>query len=294
MQSKANQPKRHHFVPQMMLQHFTDSDKNLWFWRREFEYGDVRKSKPKNLFVEKDLYTYINFDGTKDIALERFFSDLEGTGAEFIRQLADIVRSGAVPELDDSAWEFWRHFFFYQLKRSPAFINATSERIGFRETVRATVERIKATESAASIADSHEDLEDRFYKYATLMAQSQAPTDEIISAFQALGLAIFRITDPSKSFIIGDITGATAHIGKSDKTISNVVLFVPLTFDIALGHFKKPRTVDVYNVNREQIRQMNIATAERSSIIAGRSQNLIDSISRRATYRGVTDPEEEK
>lgn len=51
---KEHPPKRHHFIPQMMLRHFTDAEGRLWFWRREFEKGDIRFTSTQNLFVQKD------------------------------------------------------------------------------------------------------------------------------------------------------------------------------------------------------------------------------------------------
>src|SRR3546814_8442109 len=92
----------------MMLRHFADDDGRLWFWRRDFPEGEARNTSTANLFVEKDLYTYVRGDGSKDTALEEFFAQMEGDGAVFINSLAWIVRAGEVPVLTDTAWDFWR------------------------------------------------------------------------------------------------------------------------------------------------------------------------------------------
>ena len=106
MSKPPSPPRRHHFIPQMMLRHFAAADGQLWFWRRDFAEGEVRKASTQNLFVEKDLYTLIEKDGAKDVALETFFSKLEGIGARFIEDLATIVREGSTPTLDAVAWNF--------------------------------------------------------------------------------------------------------------------------------------------------------------------------------------------
>ena len=114
MTRNVTRPKRHHFIPQMMLRHFADDDGQLWFWRRDLEPGDTRKTSTQNLFVEKDLYTFVQHNGEKDVALENFFAKMEGGGSTFINNLATIVRDGEIPELDASAWEFWNNFFYFQ------------------------------------------------------------------------------------------------------------------------------------------------------------------------------------
>ena len=81
----------------MMLRHFADDQGRLWFWRRDFAAGAARTTTTANLFVEKDLYTFIRSDGSKDVALEEFFAQLEGVGSTFINALAKIVRAGDVP-----------------------------------------------------------------------------------------------------------------------------------------------------------------------------------------------------
>lgn len=281
------QPKRHHYIPQMVLRHFADTDGDLWFWRRDFKPGDIRKATTQNLFVQKDLYTQVHSDGTKDVGLEKFFAYLEGTGADFIRQLSAIVRRGLVPKLDDGAWDFWHHFFYYQIKRTPGYFKALAERAGFRESVRAGVEKLKEIEAAEGRFDGHESLESRIYKNAAVIAQGSAPTAEVLSVFNKLGLAIYRITDPAKSFIVADVPGAAARIGQPEDTVSGAAIFIPLTDDIAIGHLARPKAIEVFIVDREQVRRMNVASASRSTVIAGRSSALLASLSRSVPYVGV-------
>src|SRR3546814_4603961 len=80
----------------MMLRHFADDDGRLWFWRRDFPEGEARNTSTANLFVEKDLYTYVRGDGSKDTALEEFFAQMEGDGAvrseEHTSELQSLMR----------------------------------------------------------------------------------------------------------------------------------------------------------------------------------------------------------
>lgn len=270
-----------------MLRHFADDDGQLWFWRREFVEGDIRKAKTQNLFVEKDLYTFTATDGTKEVALENFFSSLEGAGANFIRELAEIVRRKETPKLDDSAWQFWEQFFYYHLKRTPGAIAFFAEQMNLDEMIEDTFQKIKAVRVEAGGDADELGLRDKILQNAIVTAQGAPPSKEVLAVFETLGLAIYRVFDPSKSFIVGDVPGAMAKFRLQSGQWSNPTLFLPLTWDIAVGQRQGGKKVEIIDVDGVQIRRMNIATAARSKVIAGRSRALIGSLGAAAPYRGI-------
>jgi hypothetical protein len=282
-----NRPKRHHFIPQMILRHFADNDGQLWFWRRDFAKGGARKTSTQHLFVEKDLYTFTAADGSKDVALETFFSQLEGAGANFISQLADIIRNGETPKLDDSAWAFWGQFFYYHLKRTPGAIRFFAEQMNFDVLIDNTYQKIKAVPAETGGDAEEQGLRDKIQQNAIVMAQRAPPSKEVLALFETLGLAIYKVTDPAKSFVVGDIPGATAKFRSPNGQWSHPTLFLPLTWDIAVGQLSGGRKVEIVEVDRDQARLMNIATTSRSCVIAGRSSALINSLSKDAPYLGV-------
>lgn len=284
-----NAAKRHHFIPQMMLRHFADADGKLWFWRRDFGEADVRKTTTQNLFVEKGLYTLVHPDGARDVALEEFFAVLEGAGAKFINRLADIVRRGDTPDLDNSAWDFWNRFFYYHLKRTPGAITFFAEQMGFEDTIKRAAEKIRAIRREGGGDPEEPDLEEQLSRNAIILAQAATPSADVLNAFGQLGLAIYRITDPSKSFIVGDVPGATARFRLSEGGLSRETLFLPLTWDIAVGPLASPRRVEMVTVDRDQARLMNVASTARSTGIAGRSEALIGSLARSVAYTGSAD-----
>lgn len=281
-----NAPKRHHFIPQMMLRHFADADGQLWFWRRDFGEGDVRKTTTQNLFVEKDLYTLVHPDGARDVALEKFFAELEGVGAKFINRLTDIVRRGGAPALDNSAWDFWNHFFYYHLKRTPGAIAVFAAQMGFEDKIKGTVEKIRAIRRESGRDPNEPGLEEQLARNAVIVAQAAKPSTEVLAAFDQLGLAIYRIVDPSRSFIVGDVPGAMARFRLPEGGMSRETLFLPLTWDIAVGQLASSRRVEVVTIDRDQVRRMNEASTARSMMIAGRSEALIESLAHRVVYTG--------
>ncbi|WP_033073843.1 DUF4238 domain-containing protein [Sphingopyxis sp. MWB1] len=285
--AKSNVPKRHHFIPQMMLRHFTDAEGRLWFWRREFEKGDIRFTSTQNLFVQKDLYTVVLPNGEKDVALEKFFSLLEDVGVKFISDLAAIVRDGSVPDLDERAWQFWSDFFYYHLKRTPGFIEAFAAQMNLEGRVKKAVAKIEADLQASGTQQSDPDLALRIRRNAIVTAQRSPPSAEVREAFSKMGLAIYVNRDPKKSFIVGDVPGATVAFRLPDRSWSRPTLFLPLTWDICVGQLDRRKEVEVVGVEPDQVRRMNEASATRSTLFAGRSEQLIESLSRNAGYTGV-------
>ena len=287
MTAKPNPPRRHHFIPQMMLRHFADADGQLWFWRRDFAKGKVRTNATRNLFVVRDLYTLIHPDGTEDIALENFFADMEGTGAKFINDLASIVRDGDTLKLDEGAWQFWDHFFYYQLKRTPGAITAFAKQFNFDAKITEAVEEIRAARAETGRDPDEVELADRIAKNAIILAQAARPSKEVLAQFAQMGLAIYRITDCARSFIIGDVPGAMARFSQPSVGWTHKTLFLPLTWDIAVGQLARPRAVEIIEVDMAQIRRMNEASAARSTVIAGRSKALVESLYRKIGFVGV-------
>lgn len=254
-----------------MLRHFADVDGQLWFWRRDFKDGIPRKTKTENVFVEKDLYTITATDGTKDVALETFFSRLEGVGAKFISELADIIRKGKTPKLDQSAWEFWGQFFYYHLKRTPGAIAFFAEQMNFDEMIDNTHQKIKAVRAETGGDEGEQGLREKIPQNAIVMAQRAPPSKDVLALFETLGLAIYKVTNPGKSFVVGDVPGATAKFPMPNGQWSHPTLFLPLTWDIAVGQLQGGRKVAIIDVDRDQVRRMNISTTARSCVIAGRS-----------------------
>ena len=285
--SKTPKPKRHHFIPQMMLRHFANDEGRLWFWRRDFPAGEARNTSTANLFVEKDLYTYTRGDGSKDTALEEFFAQMEGAGAVFINSLARIVRAGEVPVLTDTSWDFWNRFYFYHLKRTPGAIAAYREAFKFGPMLDAAVVEVKRELREAGGDDSDPDLDGIMLRNAEVIAQGVPPSPELLEQLKGMGLAVFRIQAKRKSFIIGDVPGAEAPFLQSNGMKSPPMLFLPLTWDIAVALIGGGRRVEVSTVDRDQVRTMNIATAARATTIAGRSEELVNSLATGVPYSGV-------
>jgi hypothetical protein len=169
-----NQPKRHHHIAQMIQRNFADSSGQLYFWRRDFAVGDVRRISTGKLFVEKDLYTFTEADGSKNVALEEMLAELDGAGASFLIQMRQALAERKIPNFTPSAWEFWHQFLYFHIKRSPAYMDKVTDHYGYREKV--------LRDAREDGRDPDEAELDRLAKNARVGAQAADPSPEAYEA----------------------------------------------------------------------------------------------------------------
>ncbi|RYD66912.1 MAG: hypothetical protein EOP84_30905 [Verrucomicrobiaceae bacterium] len=115
--------------------------------------------------------------------------------------------------------------------------------------------------------------------------QGEMPPEDLLNEMLSRGLLIL-VAPPRSSFVIGDPPMAKAHLGitlgHGTKTS-----FMPIAFDVALAFSDTPQTVEVCQLSRDAVRRMNEAMTAQSEMIAGRSKELIVSLSRAVPYTGI-------
>jgi hypothetical protein len=114
-------PHRNHYVPRMVQRNFVNASGGLFFWRRGMSIGQVRSTKPSNLFLEDNLYTIVDKEGKRDHSVELWFARLEAMAAPFIQQFIKIVRHGLTPIMDPAHWDLWHIYNYHAQKRTVAW-----------------------------------------------------------------------------------------------------------------------------------------------------------------------------
>lgn len=112
-------PKRHHYVPQMILNGFTDQRGWLHWCRLEESPLAIRPARPAELFFEKHLYSTVSDAGSKEASMEAELSLLESKAAEVIGAMIAAARAGRPPELSPEQKQVWYLFFLMQWRRTP-------------------------------------------------------------------------------------------------------------------------------------------------------------------------------
>lgn len=76
MNKNSSQPKRHHYVPEVYLKRFADSNEKMWIYdrlKKEYRYQVVKKIASQNHF-----YKFKTKDGGESLDLEKLLSKIEG------------------------------------------------------------------------------------------------------------------------------------------------------------------------------------------------------------------------
>lgn len=262
----------------MVQRNFVNSSGGLFFWRRGLPIGEVRSTKPSNLFVEDNLYTIVDKEGKRDHSVELWFARLEALAAPFIQQFIKIVRHGLTPIMDPAHWDLWHIYNYHAQKRTVAW----HTRFLTREDLFAVMQ-ISSTEEQwnahlkAWEADPENTL--REMNNARIVSQADPMPDDMLEEFRGKGLVIY-VAPPRSSFILGDDMSANALISSlRGEAAAHRAEFMPIAPDVAVGYCDT-RGVFVDHIDSKDVRQMNEAMAMQSYLIAGRSEAQIASLSR--------------
>jgi len=97
--------------------------------------------------------------------------------------------------------------------RSPAAIAFFTNEMNLDARIQATFENVRTIRAETGGDPDEVGLKERIRQNAIVTAQRAPPSPEVLAAFEKLGLAIYRISDTSKSFIVSDAPGATVKSG---------------------------------------------------------------------------------
>jgi hypothetical protein len=262
----------------MVQRNFTNESGGLHFWRRGMNIGEVRITKPSNLFVEDHLYTIVDRMGARDHSIEHWFGRLETLVAPFIQEFLNIVRHGMTPIMNRSHWDLWHIYLYYAQKRTVAW----HKRFMTPEDLLAVMKEITSEKEWREHNRAWEtDPEDtrREMNNARIASQAYPMPDEMLDELRSLGLVIY-VAPPQTSFILGDeMRGDALVSSRGDTTGARRVRFMPIAPDVAVGYCDSAG-VHMDHLTAEDVRLMNESMVKQAYLIAGRSRAQIASLSR--------------
>ena len=291
MSKSENRPKRHHYVPQLLLREFTNNDNKLHFCILGSSEGAVIKSServvksatPKDLFLQKELYTQHGDHEEKDVSVEYSLRELETKAAPVIKKIINSARSDKLPGLTPREKDIWDVFFLIQSFRTPdvmdPIVNKYPDWISEiideyeKEYGPPTEEEIKKVNDPKQIDKTKRNL--RATTVTRLTSESK-----VFQILQGRGLIIGIIRKPNKSFIIGSNPTAKLYRKLSDP---GAEWHLPIAHDITVTHHDShPREKESLAeiTGDHTIRRINKIIYNQSSLIAGRSRKLIESLAR--------------
>lgn len=275
-------PKRHHYVPEMILNGFTDRDGWLHWCRHSEDSATIRRARPSELFHQNHLYSTLSESGIKDPAMEFLLSAIETDAASVVTEILCEAREGRFPALSPAQKGIWYLFFLLQWRRTPeGQRSATSEAEALRmvdeilEELRTIApNRLQEIETLSTAEAKARTV--RNVRVRTLLAFS----NEVMGVLERRGIAVLKVRDRRKSFIVGSRPVVKlSQSGRTHLDDPSVEMWLPIASDVAVGVGKGDGQVSLhYTLDEKPVRQLNLAIAKQSGTIAACSPALVRSI----------------
>lgn len=279
-------PKRHHYVPQMLLNNFTDQQDWLHWCFMSGNDRNPKRGRPKEVFAEGHLYSTLSVDGAKNPRIEKeFLSELENEATPVVKKIVAHARSGNVPPLSITEREIWSVFFLTQFRRTPdrqKSLFTDAEAMAALEQVIETAVAEAPHRKQEAEQNLTEDVKRLMLRNTRIDVLEQFNPKTLTAIFDR-GLTVLRIPRGNRAFIIGSnpVVKLTSE-GNTDIRGDIAQMWLPIASDVAVGLGRGRREVALVDlISDRQVRHLNDAIARQSSAIAGRSPLLIASVANR-------------
>ena len=276
--SNSNEPRRHHYIPKFLLEHFTDDDGRLYIFDKQRPEQGVFESSPQNVFLQRDFNTTLDLNRERDYSVENEFSKIEGLASQIITKVIQDSREGKFPNLTPDDKSKLDRFVHIMCSRSPEF--RIDFKTNWKKPFREGYDRI-AKEEGGSLRwdDLPKEEQERYLDNALkeFPLTTHGPISEKLSfLLQTLSnkkICIAMVPTARKSFIIGSDPVILIRNATADD-IEEV--WLPVSHDISVVYYSESR---FDYMPEEEVRFFNEKIIEKSQIVAGRSKRLIESLS---------------
>lgn len=267
----------------MLLRRFENESGHLYFFNKNVQEKGVMESTSKNLFVQKHLYSLVEKDGIKDITLEKYYAHIEDQANQIIEKIVTAARAGKSPNLSATEKDQWDNFVYHQWGRVPDAHDSLGTLVDFEDTLKRSIKEFEAiyrplTDKERASLEEPKTLA-RLRHNARVKAMASTSI-KVIEALGLRGLGVAVITRPNKSFVIGSFPVVKlTNPGMTHLAHPSVELWLPIASDIAVSPAGEQGTEPVVSLtDASHIRALNEAVFRQSTVIAGRSRDLIASL----------------
>lgn len=275
-------PKAQHTVPRMLAQRFADRDGKLYFSRKNSSRGEVHSSNAKKLFRDKYIYTSVNRDGDRDMSLESYYDKLETAMSPILDVVLDRIRNGVLPVFTAKQRGVFDTFLYHQWKRVPdfhtSFIPSPSPEVIARHYVPLLGNGLTELPQTEVFNLFEKNTINRVIQQAKVKAlANNSPV--VLKELGSMNIGALHITKPNKAFIIGSqpVIKLTPDEDSSLRH-SKVEIWLPISSDVAICLGRHPHEQIMKNPDDLVVRKINLTILKQSSMIAGCSSYLIDSL----------------
>ncbi|WP_316359769.1 DUF4238 domain-containing protein [Devosia sp.] len=280
-----SEPKRHHFVPQLLLRNFVNDDGLLFYFDKSAPYPAIRARSPKVVLNEWHLYTSVGSDGSRDVSQELAYSRLENLAKPVIDKIIAAARTRQVPHLSTMEKRTWDVFLYEQWRRVPEVLKGLySEEDWQRQIndavldIEAKIDRPLSADECAEVASFRDTAR---FRQSVLVKALGKQSRRTVGVLNSRGLSI-GVAPQGRSFVIG--SKPTVRFSSPTSTRLDdpgVEFWLPIAHDVIVSPGSAdPSYEQLFFLDTPMVRKVNAMATGQSTKIVARSESLLRSLLR--------------
>ena len=286
----SNIPRRHHYIPRMLLNNFCDDDCQLWVGDK-FR-SKIYKSHVSNVFVQRNLYATFDF-ASKQYSHEydQVLGGVEQMANPVVQKIIYQARCGEFPRLSQDQEICLKRFLLSIYRRTPesqALLSSEWASLDiYYETAKIVAKNANIVPPDKSQYDQDEQLKNKISildsnSYTRFAAGDFPAVCEIEEWFvRKTGLFIVVIQILNRKFLIGS-QGVTDVKPCHESDLAQGIWF-PLSHDVLVRPVNTPNRNHLFYLGRRYdsiMKRINRNTIQQSKYVASQSRHLIQSLMR--------------
>lgn len=276
-------PKRHHFVPKVLLKRFTDHDGWLHSFNKLDAERAVRRTRPENLFIQSHYYSEVETDGSRDTRMEDWLSKLEASISPILDSVVEAVENDRLPNLSANEKQIWTRFLITQWRRVPDLHDKTRDNFAAQE-FDDVIERVKERfpnrdDEIATLNTKEQKARIIRNAYIRMLERPPSEPERIIND---RGIVYLSAGSTGKSFIIGSRPVIQMNFTQG-RTLADhsSEMWLPISSKVAIGvGYQWEREKLMYLNDPRAMRYLNTSIARHSTSFASCSEKLTTSLAR--------------
>ena len=273
-------PKRHHYIPRMLLKHFVNERGDLYCFDKDSRDRCVTRRNPKTLFSQRHLYSFLDLDGKRDYSTEtKHLAKIEDKASPIVDKIVCNAREDELPDLTSEENNVWVEFFLMLWRRLPALRDSSTSSQLQSEQDQQRFRKIKgiADHEAIDPEEMEKFLQQEIWPRA-IQEIDELTENTILPTLKRMSLWVAVLSKEQSGFVIGSypIVKARPHL---DLDHPDAEIWMPLAHDVAVVLIHdRPETL--CNPDDRFVQRLNERVFEQSKEIAGRSREQIKLLKR--------------
>ena len=272
-----NNPKKQHFVPEMLSKRFARPDGKFFFHDRRREDNFIRPTTPANIMHQRYLYSPTDEKGVRDFSLEHRYNRIETAADQLFDRIEQLLDQKIDPVIRGTNRELLDLFIYEQWRRVPDMHERVLTHEGFRSRVETAVAEYEQKYGPLPDGRKMELIEslDRREVLKQIPGRSlKKSSGAVLHAFQDKTPVIVEAPSPAE-FIVGSYNVVKTSNQTADIRDSSIEVWMAFTPRYAIVLQGRKDALPHVVAAADHIEVINSAVSAKSSIIASKNSELI-------------------